>query len=110
MKIKRIVINGFGALHNYDPGELSGGLTIFEGRNEAGKSTVMAFIRAMLLGFPTGKGKGAKYERYEPFSGGAYGGTLILVDENGQEYRVVRNKATGKSAGQVTVFLPDGTR
>lgn len=110
MKIKRIVINGFGALHNYDPGELPGGLTIFEGRNEAGKSTVMAFIRAMLLGFPTGKGKGAKYERYEPFSGGAYGGTLILVDENGQEYRVVRNKATGKSAGQVTVFLPDGTR
>ncbi len=110
MRIKRIVINGFGSLHDFDPGELANGLTIFEGRNEAGKSTIMAFIRAILLGFPTGKGKGSKYERYEPFSGGPYGGTLTLVDDQGQEYRIVRNRVTGKSGGQVTVFLPDGTQ
>lgn len=110
MRIKRIGINGFGSLHDYDPGELDRGLTIFEGQNEAGKSTLMAFIRAIFLGFPTGKGKGAKYERYEPFSGGPYGGTLLLVDEKGEEYRVVRNKAAGKSRGKVTVFLPNGTQ
>lgn len=110
MRIKRIVINGFGSLFDYDSGPLARGITIFAGKNEAGKSTVMAFIRAILLGFPSGKGKGGKYERYEPFSGGPYGGMLILEDEQGKEYRVVRNKAMGKSRGQVVVYLPDGTQ
>lgn len=108
MKIKGIHVNGFGTLRDYDPGRLSPGLTVFEGQNEAGKSTLMAYIRAILLGFPGNKGKGAKYERYEPINGGLYGGSLTLLDEDGLEFRVQRTP--GKGGGHVTVFLPDGSQ
>lgn len=108
MKIKRLHVNGFGTFHDFDPGEMGKGLTIFEGQNEAGKSTLMAFIRAVLLGFPNGKGKGARFEKYEPLSGGTYGGSIILVDDHGMEYRVQRKP--GRSGGQVTVYLPDGSQ
>ena len=51
MKIDKITINEFGALRgvSFSPKD---GINIFEGRNESGKSTVVAFIRFMLYGLP----------------------------------------------------------
>ena len=53
-------------------------------------------------------------ERYEPLGGGAHGGALTLLDEQGQRIRVERYDAPatgGKraSAGLVKVTLADGT-
>lgn len=51
MRIDKITINEFGALKGLCF-NLKDGINIFEGRNESGKSTVVAFIRFMLYGLP----------------------------------------------------------
>lgn len=61
------------------PGE---GFTLVEAANEKGKSTWCAFLRAMLYGFPARdrdkEGHLAEKNRYQPWSGAAMEGTLIL--------------------------------
>ncbi|UTW70060.1 AAA family ATPase [Anaerobacillus sp. HL2] len=55
---------------------------IFLGENEAGKSTIMAFIRSVLFGFPT---KLQSELRYEPRLGGRYGGSLTLETKSSEK-------------------------
>ncbi|MDE6107343.1 MAG: AAA family ATPase, partial [Oscillospiraceae bacterium] len=61
------------------PGE---GFTLVEAPNEKGKSTWCAFLRAMLYGFPARdrdkEGHLAEKNRYQPWSGAAMEGTLVL--------------------------------
>lgn len=52
MKIEHLHINGFGRLHNREI-HLTQGVTVLYGRNEAGKSTTLQFIRSMLFGIPS---------------------------------------------------------
>lgn len=57
----------------------SDGLTIIEAPNEAGKSTLIAFLRAMLYGLPTReRGPLADKNRYAPWSLAPMRGTLSL--------------------------------
>lgn len=71
----------FGTLQNAKlrPGP---GLTLIMAPNEAGKSTWAAFLRAMLYGFPQRDrdktGYLAEKNRYQPWSGAAMEGTLVL--------------------------------
>ena len=69
MKIRKIHIDGFGKLSDIDivPGE---GITVFGGRNEAGKSTLHLFIRSILYGASTKRRLGAKsvHERMRPWN------------------------------------------
>jgi|GEM_PF-2044484 len=112
MNIVAIEVAGFGALRERHLA-LGGGLTLLYGPNEAGKSTLMGFIRAVLFGFPS---RANKAERYEP-AGGVYGGALVLLDERGRRFRVERydGAASGAggprrpSAGMVKVTLEDGS-
>ena len=52
MRIQELYLDGFGHFHQRSIGPLSGPVTVFYGPNEAGKSTTLAFIRAILFGFP----------------------------------------------------------
>lgn len=71
----------FGKLHKATlrPGP---GLTLIMAPNEGGKSTWAAFLRAMLYGFPQRDrdkvGYLAEKNRYQPWSGAAMEGTLIV--------------------------------
>ncbi|MBA2939895.1 AAA family ATPase [Paenibacillus sp. CGMCC 1.16610] len=110
MKIVSIQVDGFGSLRQRQL-DTDSPLALFYGANEAGKSTLMGFVRAVLFGFPTRQNRS---ERYEPLGGGAHGGALTLQDEQGQLIRVERYDAPaagGKraSAGHVKVTLGDGT-
>ncbi|OAS14311.1 AAA family ATPase [Paenibacillus oryzisoli] len=110
MRIVAIQVDGFGSLRNRQL-QTDSALTVFYGANEAGKSTLMGFVRAVLFGFPT---RTNRAERYEPMGGGAHGGALTLLDEQGQRIRVERYDAPatgGKraSAGLVKVTFTDGT-
>jgi len=51
MKILKINITEFAALRDLSI-DLEGGMNIIEGANESGKSSIMAFIKFMLYGFP----------------------------------------------------------
>jgi uncharacterized protein YhaN len=103
MRIDTIHIDGFGALSDRHY-ELNGPLTLFYGANEAGKSTTMAFIRAVLFGFPSRQNLAG---RYEPARGGAHGGWLVLADGDGRRLRAARYAGTagGRSASGGVVTL-----
>lgn len=80
-------VDGFGVLHDYGVADIPAGLTVFTGPNEAGKSTLLAFIRTMLFGFPTGV---AAEGYYPALRGGRHGGQLSMADLNGTVYTVDR--------------------
>ncbi len=72
MKIERIKIDGFGRFERWEE-TLAPGLNIVFGENEAGKSTLLSFVRATLFGFS----KRTEPSRYEP-ERGPFGGELLL--------------------------------
>jgi len=82
MRIQRMYLNGFGIHRDrtFDL-DMDAQATVFYGRNEAGKSTLMGFVRSMLFGFPR---RSNKLERYEPLSGGVHGGALTIMDVIGR--------------------------
>ncbi|WP_412070944.1 ATP-binding protein, partial [Paenibacillus macerans] len=47
MRLEKLQVSGFGHLHGLDV-ELPGPVTVLYGPNEAGKSTLLGFVRAML--------------------------------------------------------------
>lgn len=103
MKILEIHIYGFGQWSSLAIKNLAD-FQVFYGENEAGKSTIMAFIHGILFGFPT---KQSSELRYEPKDNPKYGGKLILIHHNAG--RVVIERVKGKASGDVTVALEDGT-
>lgn len=77
---------------------------VFYGENEAGKSTIMAFIHAILFGFPT---KSQSELRYEPKNNAKYGGKLRVFSPDYGHAVIERVK--GKAAvGDVSVTLENG--
>ena len=93
MIIKQLNLDHFGKFHNKEI-HLEPGINVIYGSNESGKSTVHAFIQAMLFGTERLRGRGAgkdMYTKYQPWDGGAsYEGRLRLTDQ-GQNWRLVRN-------------------
>lgn len=79
MKIDGWSIDGFGTFAQHEHRGLSDNLTVFLGPNEAGKSTLLGFIRSILFGFPS---RNQEF-RYEPQYGGRHGGRLFLGGAGG---------------------------
>ena len=103
MKIENIRVDGFGVWNDKTWGPLNPGLNVFHGPNETGKSTLMAFIRAMLFGFE----KRGSAKRYEPVKGGSHGGWLDLVVG---DTRLRLERTPGRHArGSVAVYTGDAT-
>jgi uncharacterized protein YhaN len=75
MKVKGWFIEGFGIFRDFEVRSLGPGLTVFSGPNEAGKSTLLAFVRGMLFGFPDSRGR---ENRYLPLRGGRHGGRMVV--------------------------------
>jgi uncharacterized protein YhaN len=102
LRIDSLRVLGFGRFSGLTR-ELGPGLHLLHGPNEAGKSTLLAFLRSMLFGFE----KRGQPERYEPEGGGPFGGELRLFTEAGP--LLVRRVAAGRrSEGELTVLGPDG--
>ena len=104
MRIAGWHIDGFGIFGDYASPDLPDGLTVITGANEAGKSTLLAFMRGMLFGFPTKHGR-QHVPLYAPVRGGRRSGRLFVLDDDGQ-YVIERQDGTAKKAAVVT--LPDG--
>jgi len=103
MRIQTIHIDGFGVWNDKHWGPLDPGLNVFHGPNETGKSTFMAFIRAMFFGFE----KRGTPKRYEPLKGGTHGGSLELI--SGDTRLRLERKPGRHVRGVVTLYAGDAT-
>lgn len=103
MKIVEMQIYGYGQLENVQVKNLTD-FQVFFGENEAGKSTIMAFIHSILFGFPT---KQSTELRYEPKHNNKYGGKIRIYHE--EIGLAVIERVKGKATGDVKVVLDNGT-
>ena len=104
MKIERIELDGFGRFADYPLGPFDAPVTVLLGPNEAGKSTLLAAIRAILFGFPQRRGR----EHYPPLEGGRHGGRLHVASAAGERMTIERHQ--GARGGPVTVFGERGAK
>ena len=91
MQIRRIQIADFGKLHDMEL-DFSEGFQTITGENGWGKSTMAAFIKAMLYGMEaTTRRSLLENERrhYQPWQGGTYGGSMEFT-AGGKNYRAER--------------------
>ncbi len=94
LKLRYLIPTAFGKFHAQEPLTFEDGLNLLQGQNEAGKSTLEAFIHGMFYGFKKeGKSRISRlpeFERYRPWTGGEYRGVLGY-EEGGRNYRIERS-------------------
>ncbi len=100
MKLRGWQVANFGTLDNAPVSDLPDGLTVVYGPNEAGKSTLLAFLRGMLFGFTAGSGA----SQYLAMPGADQGGQIEIESASG---RLRVNRLVG-SRPAVQVTRPDG--
>lgn len=91
MKLISMHIDNFGGLHDYDY-SFEEGLNVVLRDNGWGKTTMAAFLKAMLYGYGTKRSKDIsenERKRYLPWQGGKYGGTLDF-EAGGVRFRIIR--------------------
>lgn len=86
MIIERLHIEGYGIFFDKKIGDLRKGINILFGKNEAGKSTLLDFIRMTLLGYPR-----RTTDRRPPLMGGAHGGRIWLKTRENEPLQVYRS-------------------
>lgn len=93
MIIKQLQLIHFGKFHEKII-ELRPGINIIYGGNEAGKTTVYRFIKAMFFGVTRLRGKAAAndaYTRMLPWETGQGYEGLMVIEHEGINYRLYRN-------------------
>lgn len=107
MNIIRLNPEHFGKFENREI-ELRPGINIIYGANEAGKSTLKAFIGAMLFGMKKKRGRVSKEDfadRYKPWDYPAnYNGSMML-EHNGRRY--IFKRTFLKNASSVFIACED---
>jgi len=86
MIIERLYIEGYGIFYNKGIKGFSKGLNILYGMNEAGKSTLLDFIRMTLFGYPR-----QHKDRRPPLRGGNHGGSIWLRNSQNEPLQIYRS-------------------
>ncbi|GIW98184.1 MAG: hypothetical protein KatS3mg111_1517 [Pirellulaceae bacterium] len=105
MKIKDVHVEGFGVWSGLTVHALPEGMTLFYGPNEAGKTTLMQFLRTVFYGFTPDRRR--KY--LPPVYGGKPGG-ILRVQGPGGVYEIKRRADldADNSLGNLTVTDSEG--
>ncbi|MBR5280876.1 MAG: AAA family ATPase [Clostridia bacterium] len=96
MKIERIEIDGFGC-HRDLSLSFREDFNLLCGKNESGKSTVLAFIETLLYGF---EADGRNFWR--PWNGGPFGGTMTFTHDE-VSYKAMVSWGTTPEEDRITV-------
>lgn len=93
MIIREVNIISFGKIQNKKY-TFSGGINVVYGENEAGKTTIQQFIKAMLFGLEKKRGRMTDtdaYGKYEPWDAPAYFAGSLIFETGGQRFLLERN-------------------
>lgn len=105
MKISDIQIDGFGIWSGLTLADLPPQGAVFYGPNEAGKTTLLQFIRAVLYGFSS-----ERRARYlPPLRTELAGGTISAVIAGEGNLSIERRQSPRNALGAVEVVAADGT-
>ncbi|GGB65997.1 ATP-binding protein [Fictibacillus barbaricus] len=104
MKIVSLHIYHFGGLRDCKISFEQSGLQLLFGENEAGKTTLMDFMKCMLYGFPA---KNQSERRYEPKNGNRMGGKMTIQHKKYGRWTIERIAGT-KVTGDVTLYDETG--
>jgi uncharacterized protein YhaN len=102
VKITALKIDGYGVWSGLRLERFADGLNVVYGPNEAGKSTLLQFIRSMLYGFSP-----ERRRYFPPVHGGRPGGNVELAAPNGR-FQIDRHDAAGQD--EIVITAADGTR
>ncbi len=86
MRVTDLRVDGFGVWTKLRLDDLSDGVTVLYGANEAGKTTLMQFMRTVLYGFSTNR-----RARYLPPVHGGNAGGVVRIDSNRQQLHIQRH-------------------
>ena len=106
VKINALKIDGFGVWNGLKIGGLSDQISVFYGLNEAGKTTLLEFLRSILYGFSDDR------RRYlPPKQGGRPGGSMVISGSGGlYELERYDDLHDDNEPAPAVVLSPDGTR
>ncbi len=104
MRITGLNVDGFGVWTGLKLEGLNEGLNVLFGPNEAGKTTLLQFVRSALYGFSPER---RKY--LPPVHGGRPGGTLEVAGPNGA-FRLDRHQDEDNGSERLLITAADGTR
>lgn len=92
MKIEKLKINGYGQLSNREI-NLSQGINVIKGYNEAGKSTLLSFISSSLYGIDKNKNGQSisEYNKYKPWNNTSFSGSIVYRLDDSKEYEIYRD-------------------
>jgi uncharacterized protein YhaN len=95
VRLTGFYIDGFGIFHDVLVKDIPPGVVLFLGENEAGKTTLLAFLRAVFFGFP--RKDSSKERSYPPLRGGNPGGRVFLSHDSLGD--VILERRPGKGGG-----------
>ncbi|WP_226659452.1 AAA family ATPase [Guptibacillus hwajinpoensis] len=100
MKLNGVEIYGFGKFENDQIEDISDELQLVFGENEAGKSTLIAFIEYVLFGFKARQDNNYNMNHLPRFGG------VLSVDVDGETLRIERTKDL--TSEQVVLYYSNG--
>ena len=107
MRITDLEVDGYGVWSGLQIKKLGDGINVVYGPNEAGKTTLLQFIRSMLYGFSL-----PRRQYLPPVHGGRPGGVVEVASPHGR-FAIGRYDdplSEGGAAELITLTAPDGTR
>jgi len=92
LKLNKLKINGYGKLSDKEI-NLNNKINIIYGKNEAGKSTLLSFIKNTFYGVSKNKnGKNiSDYDKYLPWKNDEFSGKIAYELDNGENYEIFRD-------------------
>ncbi len=107
MWIEQIFIESFGAYNQLLITNISPRLSVVLGRNEAGKSTILEFVRSIFFGFKT---RASRTNSYETPNGVPRKGRLTVNSTIQGKLRIERTEKRGLKEGKLIISDEEGNR